>query len=375
MRVLIEQAALQKALVKVAAVVERRNTIPILGNVLISAGDEGIRLTATDLELEAIAAVEGTIERPGKITVGAQVLTDIVRNAQPGAEILVASDSTYRLSVAFGRSNFDLPALPAEDFPVRTDDRWEHSVEIMARDLHTILERSIFAASTDETRYFLHGVYLHMVAHNGRPWLRGAGSSPSRIAYSQVPREKGSPVFPGVRLPRKAVAEFMRALDGRALMTTLHLSETGARLQLPEIVLTTKLLDGIYPEYTRSIAETWAVSAECDRQLLVGAVRRVGLLSSDKGLRLQLTADSLTVSARSLDTGKATETIEIAYAGDDHEMGVNGRDLLDALNQSEVETIRLMSNTNQDPICIQPTEGDPEADHFLCILSRRVVAA
>lgn len=376
MIVLIEQAALHKALTRIAAVVERRNTIPILGNILITADEDAVRLTATDLEMEAVATVEARVDQPGALTVSATTLSDIVRNAPVGAEISLASDpaNAFRVNIAFGRSSYDLATLPAEDFPSRQHQVWNHELQIAALDLHQVFARSVFAATTDETRYFMQGVYLHMVGEHGRPWLRGVGCRTLGIAYGQTPHD--GEVFPAVRIPRKAVTEFMRSLDGRAGPVMMRLSTTAALLELGDLSLTTKLMDGAYPDYASNIAETWDIDVEVNRVVLYSAVKRIALLSGEKvrGVKLTLDHETLTVSVRDPAAGFASEQVAVDYVGPLHEIGLNARDLLDGLDQSEAEIVRLQANTPKDPICLRPLDTDPEAGHFLTILARRMVA-
>lgn len=378
MIVLVEQAALHKALTRIGAIVQRRNTIPILGNILITADQDAIWLSATDLELDAVARVEAQVDQPGAVTIAAGMIADIVRNAPAGAQISLATTAAdpYRVSVQFGRSSFELATLPASDFPARDESGWTHAIQIAGVDLHQILARSVFAATTDETRYFMQGVYLHMVGEGGRAWLRAVGCRTLGIAYGQTPHDPGSEIFPAIRIPRKAVAEFLKALDGRPQPVTLRMSTTGARLELGDLTLTTKLMDGDYPDYARSIAASWAIDVEVPRDALAGAVRRVALLSGEKtkGVRLVLDRDTITVSVRDPASGYAREQVAVAYDGDPHEVGLNARDLLDGLDQSEAETIRFQANGNQDPICLRPLDTDPEADQFLTILARRMVA-
>lgn len=377
MKLTLEQAALHKALARIGGVIERAQTIPILGNVLVAADGEIVTLSGSNLDMETVVHLPGFIERPGVVTVPAATLTDIARNAPNGAEILLEHDPAAdpRLTVSFARSRYHLAVLPAADFPVRDDPAWPTAFELDARDLRAILGRSAFAASTDETRYHLNGVYLHVVAEANASWLRAAAADTTRLAYAQIRAPEAMPVFPGIILPRKTVGEFMKLLDNRVGGVILHVSRSAARLTAGEASITSKLVDGDYPDYTRPIAPTFDIECSFDRVALAGAVRRVALISGEKerGVKLTLADGSLAVSVRNLEAGQAAEEIAIDYDGPRLELGFNARIILEALDQSEADSLLLRANGARDPIAIVPEHDDPEAGLMLSILSPRIV--
>jgi len=374
-RVLIEQAALHKAIGRVAPVVQRKNVIPVLDNILMVAGDDGLSLTANDMAMESVIRVSATIERPGRTTINAVTLSDLVRNAPAGAEIFIEAESELRARIQFGTFKTGIAALPADLFPRRNEDAFPDRLTLPCSDLRTILERSVFAATTDETRYFMQGVYLHMIADEGRPWLRAVGVSTTRTAWAQAPRDPGGPVFPAARLPRKAVAEFMRALDGRTDLAELAISRSTARLTVADLTLTTSLMDGDYPDYARPFAAEWATEATFDRQALIGAITRVSSLSDGKerGVRLSLSQGELIISLRNTNGETAEERIAATQSGPDFSSGFNGRNLIEALNQSELTTLRLNISDDKGPLCLRPPADDPEALEFLSILGTMAV--
>jgi len=377
MKLTLEQAALHKALGRIGGVVERAQTIPILGNVLIAAEGDIVTLSGSNLDMETVVHLPASVERPGAMTVSAATITDIARNAPNGAEIMLEHDPAAdpRLMVMFARSRYQLAVLPASDFPVRDDPAWPNTLELDARELRAILGRSAFAASTDETRYYLNGVYLHVVAEGNGSWLRAAAADTTRLAYAQIRAPEGMPVFPGVILPRKTVAEFMKLLDNRVGGVALQLSRTAVRLTAGDVSIASKLVDGDYPDYTRPIAPTFAISISFDRLALAGAVRRVALISGEKerGVKLTLDQGALAVSVRNMEAGQAAEEIAIDYDGPRLELGFNARIILEALDQSEADRLLLRANGGRDPIAITPEPDDAEAGLMLSILSPRIV--
>jgi len=378
MRIRIEQAALHKALNRVSGVIERRNTVPILGYVLIEADGEVATLSGTDLDMMTVANVAAQVERGGIVAAPAALLSDIVRNAPAGAEIVLQLDPAEgsRLKVRFGRSTYQLGVLDADQFPRRNDPSWPSSMDLDARDLHGILARAAFAASTDETRYWLNGTYLHLIGENGVAWLRAAGADTTRVAYAQTRSPDGAPSFPGVILPRKTVAELMKLLDGRVGPVRLDMSTEAVRLNAGDVAITSKLIEGEYPDYARPIAASWSIEAEVDRLALAGAVRRVALISGEKerGVKLTLAAGVLSVSVRNLEAGQAAEDIEVDYDGEPLEVGFNARLILEALDQSGADRLLLRANGPREPVVLVPTLDDPEAGLVCSLLSPRVVA-
>jgi len=210
MRLSIERSALLKALGHVQNVVERRNTIPILSNVLMSAEDGRLSLVATDLDIEVSEATQADVSAPGQVTAPAHTLYDIARKLPDGSQVVLQINSDDRLDVDAGRSHFTLPLLPSGDFPKMTADGFTHNFAMPAKDLSRLIDKTRFAISTEETRYYLNGIYLH--AHDGK--LRAVATDGHRLALAEGPVPKGAEGLPGVIVPRKTVAEIRRLIDG-----------------------------------------------------------------------------------------------------------------------------------------------------------------
>jgi len=344
MKITIERATLLSALGHVQNVVERRNTIPILSNVLLAAEGSDLSLTATDLDLTIIESVGTDVAQAGATTAAAHTLHDIVRKLPDGAQIeLSLADDQSRLSVVAGRSSFALPCLPKEDFPVLAEDNLPNSFQIGADDLKRLIDKSRFAISTEETRYYLNGIYLHAAEAEGVPMLRAVATDGHRLAQVECPLPDGAAAMPGVIVPRKAVLEVRRLLDQVDEPVQVSLSETRIRFAFGKTVLTTKLIDGTFPDYQRVIPSGNDKILEVDCKQFAEAVDRVSTISTEKSrsIKLSLEKEKLHLSANSPDSGSADEELVVSYPGEDIEVGFNSRYLLDIASQIDGDVARL----------------------------------
>ncbi len=343
MKITIERATLLSALGHVQNVVERRNTIPILSNVLLVANGSDLSLTATDLDLTIIETVGADVSQGGATTTAAHTLHDIVRKLPDGAQIELTLGDQSRLTVVAGRSSFALPCLPKEDFPVLAEDTLPHSFSIAADELKRLIDKSRFAISTEETRYYLNGIYLHAAEADGVPMLRAVATDGHRLAQVDCPLPDGAASMPGVIVPRKAVIEVRRLLDQVDGSVEVSLSETKIRFAFGKSVLTTKLIDGTFPDYQRVIPSGNDKILEVDRRQFAEAVDRVSTISTEKSrsIKLTLEKDKLHLSANSPDSGSADEELVVNYPGEDIEVGFNSRYLLDIASQIDGDSARL----------------------------------
>ncbi|MFN4099115.1 MAG: DNA polymerase III subunit beta, partial [Pararhodobacter sp.] len=250
MKLSIERATLLKAVAQAQSVVERRNTIPILANVLIEAEGATVSFRATDLDIEVVDRAAAMVERAGATTVSAVMLHEIVRKLPDGALVSLTDDQrTGRLTVEAGRSTFALATLPKEDFPVMASSEYQTNFSAKAGDLRRLFEKSKFAISTEETRYYLNGVYLHVAEAEGGRVLRCVATDGHRLARVDAALPAGAEAMPGVIVPRKTVNELRKLLDDDGADIALSVSETKIRFATPEIALTSKVIDGTFPDY------------------------------------------------------------------------------------------------------------------------------
>jgi DNA polymerase III subunit beta len=352
MKISIERGTLLKAIGQAQSVVERRNTIPILANVLIEAEGANVSFRATDLDIEVIDKGAAMVERAGATTVSAVTLHEIVRKLPDGALVTLTDDGTAgRLTVEAGRSNFSLATLPKEDFPVMASSEYSSNFTIQAQVLRRLFDKSKFAISTEETRYYLNGVYMHIADGEGGRVLRCVATDGHRLARIDAAMPDNALDMPGVIVPRKTVGELRKLLDEDEMMIAVSVSETKVRFATPDVTLTSKVIDGTFPDYTRVIPQGNTRKLEVDAAEFAKAVDRVATVSSERSraVKLSLDEDRLVLSVNAPDSGAAEEELAVAYGDERLEIGFNAKYLLEIANQVDRENAVFMFNSSGDP--------------------------
>jgi len=366
MKLTIERTALFKALGHVQSVVERRNTIPILSNVKIEAADGRVALTATDMEIDIVEHAAADIQTPGATTVPAHTLYDIVRKMSDGAQVSMELSGDGPLEVKAGRSRFSMKSLPTEDFPVMGGGDLPVQFSMPAGELRGLIDRTRFAISTEETRYYLNGIYLHAADRDGTPVLRAVATDGHRLASAECPLPSGAAEMPGIIAPRKAVTEVFKLIEETSDDIHIALSETKIRFTLADMVMTSKLIDGTFPDYERVIPKGNDKTVKIDRDSLSLAVDRVSAISSEKSraVKLALSSGLLVVSANSPEHGSADEELEVDYTSEGMEIGFNARYLMDIAQQIEGGTANIALSDSTSPTIVRDDE-DPTALYVL----------
>lgn len=372
MKITIDRSAILKSMGRVQSVVERRNTIPILANVLVQTGEGGLTLIATDLDIEIRETVAAEVAREGAVTVSAQTLHDILRKLPDGSEVgLEVEPGTALLVVRAGRSRFELATLPREDFPVMASAEYDHVFTMRAGDLARLFEKTRFAVSTEETRYYLNGVYLHPAEAEGAPVLRAVATDGHRLARIDAEQPEGAGAAPGVIVPRKTVGELGRLLEDGDALTEVAISETKIRFTTEAIVLTSKVVDGTFPDYSRVIPADNHRQLEVDARLFGHAVDRVATVSQEKSRAVKMTLDEdrLVLSVNSPDSGRAEEEMIAAYGDEAMEIGFNAKYLTEIAGQVDKENIVFFFADANSPTLVR--EGD-DASAVYVVMPMRV---
>ncbi len=339
MKATIERAVLLKSLGHVQSVVERRNTIPILSNVLLEAREDGsIRLMATDLDLQVDESVPANVSQPGATTISAHTLFDIVRKLPEGSQVELTS-AEGKMQVVAGRSRFNLSTLPRDDFPVIAEGELPTRFELPAATLREIIEKTRFAISSEETRYYLMGIFFHVVDDQ----MRAAATDGHRLARVTVSRPDGADGMPDVIVPRKAVQELYRLLEELEGTVEVSLSPTKIRFGLGNAILTSKLIDGTFPDYNRVIPTANDKLLKLDPKSFSAGVDRVSTIASEKtrAVKMSVDRDKVTLSVTSPENGVATEELPADYGADGLEIGFNARYLLDILSEIDGDTVEV----------------------------------
>ncbi len=337
MKATVERATLLRCLAHVQSVVERRNTIPILSNVLIEAKDGGLRLMATDLDLQIVETITAHVASPGATTVSAHTLFDIARKLPEGAQVEL-SVAAEKMTVTADRYRSNLATLPRDDFPVIAETDLPTKFSLDAEALRDIIDGTRFAISTEETRYYLNGIFLHVVAGE-TPRFRAVATDGHRLARIELPVPEGAAGMPDVIVPRKCVGEIRKLLDEVDGPVEIQLSSSKIRFKLGAeggAVLTSKLIDGTFPDYSRVIPTANDRLLRIDRRSLAQGVDRVAAIATTEKVRavkIALGHDKVTLSVTSPENGTASEEIPADYASPEFEVGFNYRYLLDILDQ------------------------------------------
>ena len=371
MKISIERSALLKSLGQAQSVVERRNTIPILANVLIEAEGDAATFRATDLDIEVLDRAPAQVERAGASTVSAVILYEIVRKLPDGALVALADDGAAgRLTIEAGRSKFSLATLPREDFPIMASAEYDCNFSAPASLLRRLFDKSKFAISTEETRYYLNGVYMHVSSADSGPVLRCVATDGHRLARIDAPLPDGAQDMPGVIVPRKTVAELRKLLDDDDMTIAVSVSETKVRFATPDVTLTSKVIDGTFPDYTRVIPQGNTRRMEVDAAEFARAVDRVATVSSERSraVKLSLDQDRLILSVNAPDTGAAEEELSVAYSDEHLDIGFNAKYLLEIASQVDRENAVFLFNSSGDPTLMR--EGDDDSAIYVVMPMR-----
>jgi DNA polymerase-3 subunit beta len=361
MKFTIDRAALLRPLGHVQSVVERRNTIPILANVLLKAGNGRLSLTATDMDMDIVESVDCNVNGDGTLTVPAHTLYDIIRKLPDGSEVsLEATGEAGRVSVTAGRSSFTLPALPADEFPAMSGEDLPHRFSMAAADTKSMIDRTRFAISNEETRYYLNGIYLHATEANDVAVMRAVATDGHRLARVEMPLPDGAAGMPAVIIPRKAINEIHKLIENTEGEVSIALSDSKLCFAFGDTVLTTKLIDGTFPDYERVIPSGNDKTLQVNCKIFANAVDRVATISTEKSrsVKLQMNEGILVLSASSPESGTAREELEVSYSAEPIEIGFNSRYLLDIANQIEGEGIIFSLADAASPTIVRDQDDD-----------------
>ncbi len=356
MKINVERGAFLKALSHVQSVVERRNTIPILSNVMIEAAKGQVKLTATDLDIEIVEALPADVLRNGAATAPAHMLYDIVRKLPDGAQVQVEllTSEGGRLAVSAGA----VACLPKEDFPQMAAGALPHRFRLAVDDLKRLIDKTRFAISTEETRFYLMGIYLHAAKEAKKHVMRAVATDGHRLARYELELPDGAAEMPGVIVPRKTVTELRRLLDDADGAIETSLSDTKIQFNFGSVELTSKLIDGTFPDYQRVIPSGNDKSLAIESKEFAHSVDRVSTISADKtrAVKLVVAKDKITLSVVNPESGTATEELGATYSASPLEIGFNAKYLLDITSQIEGKEVRFLLSDAGSPTIIEDAE-------------------
>jgi DNA polymerase-3 subunit beta len=360
MKLTAEREKLLTPLQAVIGVVERRQTMPVLANVLLGVSQGRLSITATDLEVELVATTEVTVQQGGDITVPGRKLLDILR-ALPEKTGITITVEGEKLVIRAGRSRFSLSTLPATEFPVIEDINSQQMVQITRKDLLRLLEKTHFSMAQQDVRYYLNGMLLEIEGQT----LRAVATDGHRLALCEATLASKAKSSQQVIVPRKGVLELQRVLTDEG-PADICIGTNHVRAQIGDVRFTSKLIDGRFPEYSRVIPAAAANAIRADRDVLRQALQRTAILSNEKyrGIRVTVKRNMITVQAHNPEQEEAEEEIEVAYSGADLEVGFNVNYLLDALAAIDGQEVEL-GLTDSNSSCLIRSPGNASARYVV----------
>ncbi|MBI28547.1 MAG: DNA polymerase III subunit beta [Alphaproteobacteria bacterium MarineAlpha5_Bin11] len=366
MKISIERNLFLNSLSHVQNVVEKRNTIPILSNILINSNEDKVILTTTDMDISITEVINSSVIEQGSITTSAHTLYDIVRKLDDGSSIELISNDGNKLSVRSGKSKFSLACLPKDDFPKIDNAVLENEFSISSSELKKIIDKTKFAISSEETRYYLNGMYIHIIDLNSQKKLRGVATDGHRLSKIEIEVPKGAENISGAIIPKKTINEIRKLLDEAEGDVFISLNESKIIFKINNIVLSSKLIDGSFPEYEKVIPQNNDKMISFNTKSLYEAVDRVSTVSSEKSrsVKLSIQKNIVSLSSTSAETGSGAEDIVVEYSGEEFEIGYNAKYLLEIIGQIEGDNVSFVLSDSSSPSIIQ----DPKDKESLYIL-------
>lgn len=357
-----DKNTLLKSVSKLQSIVEKRNTIPILSNIKLDANGSSLTLTVTDMDLVASEEVDAEISAQGSLTVPALTLYDIIRKLPEGSKInLEADSSSSQVIVTSGSSNFKISYLAAEDFPVMSEGDLTHKFTLPAETFLKLIDKTKFAMSNEETRYYLNGVYFHLNEGN----LKAVATDGHRLASYKIDVPEGAADMPGIIIPRKAVNEVSKLLENQENVK-ISLSDSKIKFEADRIQLLSKVVDGTFPDYQRVIPENNTKVLKISADDFKEAVDRVSTISSDKtrAVKVELGKNQITLKAQGVEGSSAKEDVMAEYEDEGLEIGFNSRYVLEMMNQIEADNfVMVFDNPNSPALVTDPK--DPAALYII----------
>ena len=366
MKLKIKKDEILKGLQRIQGVVDKKNTMPILSNMLLAADDKGVEITATDLEIGLRGRYAAEVEKPGAVTVSAKKMFEIVREL-PDENIQIRVEDNNWVKIVSGRSQFKLVGLPREEYPSMPDVAEEGMITIAGDDLREMIRKTLYAAGENDARYVLNGLFVHLAPEKGGLKIRMVGTDGHRLSLIDRTVE-AKHKEESVIVPKKAMLELRRLLEEDESQEGFRIgfSKNHALFKRGDLVMVSKLIDGNYPNYQQVIPQQNTKKVTIPRDLITHAVKRVSILSKEKtnALKLQLEKNLLLLSTNNPEVGEANEELSIEYKGDSLAIGFNSRYLLDVLMAMDGQNITLELNDSLSP-CLIKEEGN---DLYRCVV-------
>ncbi len=363
MKFTIERDSFQTSLGKIQGIAERRSTIPILSNVLISGGEGRIHIVATDLEIGVKEITGANIVEKGDICISARKLYDVVREL-PEAMIEIQREENFWISVKAGKTVFNLPGLDPSEFPKFPPTEGSDCFSLKVYEFLEMIEKTIFAASTEESRFNLNGIYMERMEKEGRDFLRMVATDGHRL--SMIDKEVSSTLEKGVTIPRRGLIELRKVLGDGEEEVTVSLKENNCIFKTERNIVVVRLLEGEYPDYQQVIPTSNDKYVVVDRKEFISSLRRAQVIASERGagVKFYIKSGLMEIKTGGPDVGNVHEETTIGYEGDPLDISFSARYLLDVLNTTDAEKIRMELKEELTAGIIRPVDEEG----YLCVI-------
>ena len=355
MKFKISRSNFFKTLSHLQGVVDKRNSLPILANILIEAKDNKLILSSTDMDISIIEKISCTVAEEGATTINSQILYDIVRKIDDNSQIEIISNNGKLLTLRSEGSRFSLACLPKEDYPIIEKENSGVDIVLNSKIFFKLIDKTKFAISNEETRYFLNGLYFNVTSEENKNIITLVGTDGHRLAkFSHAIEEKIDNVS-GVIIPKKTIYELSKLLSENDIDVKISISTNKIVFIIGEIIFISKLIDGSFPDYKRVIPNDNKNILKINRDKLLSAVDRVSTIANEKSpvIKFKLLENILNLNTINNESSTASEDLKINYAGNEIEIGFNSKYIMDIVNNLEDAEISISLKDNTSPVIAQ----------------------
>ena len=354
----INSTDLLKALSHIHGIVEVRHTLPILSNIILEAKDDKLILSSTNLDIYCSDKIKAEVLQSGEVSVSAVTFFEIIKRLPSGSEVLmIMEEGENEIRLTCGRSKFNLSTLKTDDFPIISDSDLSTNFVLSADELIRIIDKTKFAVSNEETRYYLNGIFLHKAERNSIQFLRAVATDGHRLAQYDVPLPQGAEDITGIIIPKKTIYELRKVLDDANGDVSVSLNENKIKFSFNDLKVVSKVIDGTFPDYTKVIPQKNDKNFKTNNSDLKNAIDRVSAVaaneeSKSKAIKFCIENNSLSLSVESQSKGSANEMIDVNYSGDKVDIGFNSKYIIDICNEVDGDEISISLSDSISPAII-----------------------
>ena len=354
----INSTDLLNALSHIHGIVEVRHTLPILSNIILEAKDDKLILSSTNLDIYCSDKIKAEVLQSGEVSVSAVTFFEIIKRLPSGSEVLmIMEEGENEIRLTCGRSKFNLSTLKTDDFPIISDSDLSTNFVLSADELIRIIDKTKFAVSNEETRYYLNGIFLHKAERDSIQFLRAVATDGHRLAQYDIPLPQGAEDITGIIIPKKTIYELRKVLDDANGDVSVSLNENKIKFSFNDLKVVSKVIDGTFPDYTKVIPQKNDKNFKTNNSDLKNAIDRVSAVaaneeSKSKAIKFCIENNSLSLSVESQSKGSANEMIDVNYSGDKVDIGFNSKYIIDICNEVDGDEISISLSDSISPAII-----------------------